>query len=207
MATGISRRVAPGVVALTMALAAAGCGGTSARSSSSGRAALASASSSAGPAFGWLRAAAAPRGWTVARIPDGATMAYPARWRLIETDPGTASAALYSSGDRMIGYLNLTPQDGGETLRNWIHFRVSHNADENDRTMQTIASATRLRFRSGPGSCVQDAYTTTSHARYIEIACLVSGRRGGVVIVGAAPPDEWRTVAPALERAISAITA
>jgi hypothetical protein len=198
MGTATFRTAALVLAALTVALAGAGCGGTSAARSST--------SPAAAHAFGWLRPAAAPRGWTVAHLPAGGTLPYPADWRTIKTDPGTASAALFASGGRMIGYLNLTPQDGGETLANWVHFRVSHNADENDRRLQTIAAAGGLRFRSGPGSCVQDAYTTTSNARYIEIACLVSGHHGGVVIVGAAPPDAWRTVAPSLQRAISAVT-
>ena len=218
MGTAISNGVALVLAALTVALAGAGCGGSSsgsasasasAGSASAGSASAGSASANTATvhAFGWLRPAAAPRGWTVHRIPAGATLPYPAGWRTITTDPGTASAALFASGGRMVGYLNLTPQDGGETLANWVHFRVSHNAEENDRRLRTIAAAGRLRFRSGPGTCVQDAYTTTSNARWVEIACLISGHHGGAVIVGAAPPDVWTTVAPALERAISAVTA
>jgi hypothetical protein len=51
---------------------------------------------------------------------------------------------------------------------------------------------------------VRDSYTTVTHARYVEIACLVAGQRATSVIVGAAPPNAWSQVSPLLERAISA---
>jgi hypothetical protein len=69
-----------------------------------------------------------------------------------------------------------------------------------------LAAATGLRFRSGRGSCVRDAYTTTTSAQFIEIACLVRGPRVASVIVGAAPPQTWTRMSPLIERAISALT-
>jgi len=151
--------------------------------------------------FAWLHPASPPAGWKVARSSGGA-LAYPPGWRPIETDPGTASVALLGSGDRIDGYLNATPKQGAETLANWSRFRPEHNLDEGDRSVHVIASANHLSFRSGPGSCVIDDYTT-SKATYREIACLVSGPRSSAVVVAAAPIALWDQQAPTLERAVS----
>jgi hypothetical protein len=107
---------------------------------------------------------------------------------------------------RILGYLNVTPRQGQETQANWARFRIEHNAEEGDRDVRRLASAGELRFRTGRGACVQDSYATSAGARYIEIACLVTGRRSESVIVAAAPPSAWASVAPAMERAISTLT-
>jgi hypothetical protein len=194
-ATGASEtrrsRAIVGLVAVTVAAVALivglGCGGESSHGSP-------------GP-FAWLRPASPPAGWRVARS-SGGELAYPPGWRPITTDPGTASVALLGSGGRIAGYLNATPKQGAETLANWSRFRPEHNLDEGDRSVHVIASADQLSFRSGPGSCVIDDYTT-SKATYREIACLVSGPRSSAVVVAAAPIALWDQRAATLERAIS----
>jgi hypothetical protein len=133
-------------------------------------------------------------------------MAYPAGWRHISGDVGTATAVLQGAQHEFLGYLNLTPRQGDETLRNWAAFRVSHQTGEGERDVRTLAAATGLRLRSGRGSCVRDAYTTTTLAHFIEIACLVRGPRVTTVIVGAAPSQTWTRISPLIERAISAFT-
>jgi hypothetical protein len=140
------------------------------------------------------------------RIPDGATLAYPPGWRVLPGDRGSASAALRTAGGRYLGYLNITPRQGGERERNWGAFRIRHNRAEGNTDVRLSASARALRFRDGHGACVQDSYTTVTRARYVEIACLVSGAGAADVIVGAAPPAAWRAQAPTIERAISAMT-
>jgi len=157
--------------------------------------------SSGAGAFAWLRPAPPPAGWHVARTPGGATFAYPPGWRSIETDPGTASAALVEPG-LIAGYLNATPRDGAETVANWSRFRPAHDREEGDRDVRLLASATGLRFRAGRGSCVIDRYST-SRTTYREIACLVSSPRSSTVIVAAAPDRIWARQAPSLERAVS----
>jgi len=92
--------------------------------------------------------------------------------------------ALLRDGHRIGGYLNVTPEQGTETLANWSHFRPKHNLGEGDRSVRLNASSTGLRFRTGRGSCVIDTYTT-SKATYREIACLVSGPRSTAVVVAA----------------------
>jgi hypothetical protein len=156
--------------------------------------------------FSWLRPALAPPGWRTAAIPTGAAMSYPPGWRRISGDAGTATAVLTNAEDQIVGYLNLTPRQGRETLTNWGRFRVDHNADEGDRSIKRLAAGSRLRFRSGHGSCVRDSYTTGSGNPYVELACLVAGRKGATVIVGAAPPQMWHQVSPTLERAIASFT-
>jgi hypothetical protein len=151
--------------------------------------------------FAWLHPASPPAGWRVARSSGGA-LAYPPAWRALTTDPGTASVALLGGGGRIDGYLNATPKQGAETLPNWSRFRPEHNLDEGDRSVHVIASANHLSFRSGPGSCVIDDYTT-SKATYREIACLVSGPRSSAVVVAAAPIALWEQQAATLERAVS----
>jgi hypothetical protein len=114
------------------------------------------------------------------------------------------TAVLQSAGHDFLGYLNLTPRQGDETLSTWASFRTRHNTLEGDRSVTELGAATGLRFRNGHGSCVRDAYTTGTGARYIELACLVQGARAAFVIVGAAPPRMWASIAPKIERAISA---
>ena len=140
------------------------------------------------------------------RIPNGATVAYPPGWRRVHGDPGTATVALVGSDHRFLGYLNLTPRQGAETLRNWGRFRVEHNAEEGERNGRALAVGTGLRFRTGAGSCVRDSYTTTTGTQYIELACLVVGPRASSVIVGASPPRSWPQLSPLLERAIAGMT-
>ena len=179
------------VLAGVMAVVLAGCG-----AAGRGRA--------SGP-FGWLRPAAAPTGWNVARTPGGAALAYPPGWTPIKTDPGTVSVALLA-GERIDGYLNATPRQGTETLADWSRFRPEHNQDEGDRGLRSLAATTTARFRSGRGACVIDTYTTAK-ASYHEIACLVSGPGSSAVVVAAAPTTLWDEQAGTLERAVSSFVA
>jgi hypothetical protein len=157
----------------------------------------------AGGPFAWLSPRAAPAAWPVATIPSGAAMPYPPGWTPARGDRGTATAVRLGQRGEIVGYLNLTPQQGDETLANWRTFRTEHNAREGDRHVHTLATAGGLRFRSGSGACVKDSYTTGTGAKYVELACLVRGS----VIVGAASPQAWPAIAPQIERAISGLSA
>jgi hypothetical protein len=188
------------LAALSLAVllvAAAGCGSTK----------QAGNSQTAAAGFAWLHAAPPPSGWQTVRIPSGAAFSYPPGWTRIRGDPGTASVALLKSNRQLVGYLNLTPREGDETLANWAHFRVEHDADEGDRAVTTQAATTNRGFDRGHISCVQDMYVTGTGARYVELACLVAGQIGNVVVVGAAPPQAWPNVAPLIKQAISSTTA
>ena len=178
------------VAALALAAGVTGCGGGQPSHRRAG-----------GP-FAWLRPAAPPTGWALARIPGRSTLAYPPAWRPVKTDPGTASVALLGGGDRIDAFLNATPKQGPETLANWIRFRPNHNRGEGNRSVHVVASANGLSFRSGRGSCVIDSYTTW-RAAYREIACLVAGPSSTSVVVAAAPTSLWDDQAATLERAVS----
>ena len=155
-------------------------------------------------AFGWLLPSPAPQAWRAARLPNAkASLAFPSSWHSIRSDPGTVSAADRAEAGAIRGYLNATPQQGAETLANWSSFRVDHNRDEGDVNVSAVASASDLRFRSGDGSCVIDTYTSSTGHAYREIACIVAGARATTVVVGAAPPEQWSSQGPAIERAIS----
>ena len=183
-----------GALALAAAGALGGCGYSGSSSGADARS----------PAFSWLRPSAPPRAWEASELPDGsASMAYPLSFRPIRSDPGTVSAADRSPAGAIQGYLNATPREGSESLANWSTFRLDHNGDEGDVDVREIASATDLRFRNGRGSCVIDAYTSSTGEAYREIACIVAGEWATTVVVGAAPPPAWPTQAPAIERAIS----
>jgi hypothetical protein len=188
MAGGLARRaVGLATAAALAAVTLTGCG-----------------TSRPGP-FAWLHPQPPPNGWSVARIPSGAELAYPRSWRPQHGDPGTATAALVTAAGGYLGYLNLTPRQGPETLSNWASFRVEHNADEGDRSVRRLSAATGLHFRSGRGSCVKDSYATEIGARFIEVACLVAGPRGESVVVGAAPPGRWSQTSTVIERAIEGV--
>jgi hypothetical protein len=187
---------------LVSAATLAACGSSGGDEETSGPAAPANPA-----AFAWLHPSPSPSGWRTRALPSGsATLAYPPGWRLIKTDPGTVTAA-QRAGDRIVGYLNVTPQGGDETLANWASFRPAHNREEGDHDVVATASATGVRFRGGQGSCVKDDYSTSSNARYTEIACIVRGRAATTVIVGATPPALWNRFSPAIERAISGFAA
>jgi hypothetical protein len=126
-------------------------------------------------------------------------MSYPA-------DPGAASVARIGRRGIFLGYLNITPRQGAETLRDWPQFRAHHNVEEGDRQVRSLSVRRNVAFRGGRGTCLTDAYTTSVHSHYNEIACLVVGRRTSVVIVGAAPPAQWQRTAPVLNRAIHSLT-
>ena len=196
MATARSRRLTlafGAAVALAIAAALAACNSSSPPPAAPG----------AG-AFGWLHASPPPGGWQRSRLPDGAaSLSYPPGWRAIRSDPGTVTAAVRSPSGEIRGYLNATPKQGDETLANWARFRPEHNGEEGDVDIRTLASAAGLRFWAGHGSCVIDAYTSSSGHDYREIACIVAGASATTVVVGAAPPDQWQRQGPAIERAIS----
>ncbi len=181
----------------------AGCGAGASPRAATGAASPGAAAPGPFPA---LRPAPPPTGWRSATLPSGAVLAYPADWRPIRGDSGTASAALRDARGRFLGYLNLTPRQAGETLASWPAFRVRHIREEGDLVVTERGSARGVPFRDGArGTCVRDAYTTSTHLRFVEIACLIRGAHADSVIVAAAPPQQWARRWPALRRALEAV--
>jgi hypothetical protein len=205
----VRKSVAATSVLAFLAIAAfvvAGSGGSEAAQDSRARTPALDATTH-GAAFAWLRPTAVPSGWVTRRLPGSpARLSAPPGWQSVPGDPGTRTTVSRSPSGRIVGYLNATPRQGGETLANWSDFRVEHNRDEGDRHVRRLAAASGVRFRSGIGSCVLDSYSTSTGHRYREIACLVSGRAASTVIVAAAPPGRWAAEAPRLERAVTDFT-
>jgi hypothetical protein len=197
MGTGTSSRERAGIPGLALA--------TAILSVALASVVLAGCGASRGSAFSWLHPQSPPASWSIARLPSGAVLAYPRNWRRQHSDPGTATAALVGPTGRYLGYLNLTPRQGAETLADWASFRIDHNREDGERAVTRLAAVTGLHFLTGHGSCVKDAYTTQVGAPFIEIACLVTGTRASSVIVGAAPPDRWNQAMNVIARAISGV--
>jgi hypothetical protein len=211
------------IVTIVLGVAGCGAGGSSSISSSGPAGAIPVAAEpvrspptaapepvrsppTAAPGFGWLQRDAAATGWSTAVIPTGATPLYPPGWRQAAGDAGTATAELLDARHRIVGYLNLTPRQGGETPADWARFRVAHNAQEGDRAVKRLAAGSGLQFRTGRGSCVRDTYTTSTGNRYVELACIVAGSKTTSVIVGASPPRAWQRISPLLAVAIAGFT-
>jgi hypothetical protein len=157
-------------------------------------------------AFSWLADRPAPANWHRLGLPDGtAVLSYPPALRPIAGDRGTVSAALRSPAGAYLLYLNSTPRQGGENLRNWAGFRLRLLASDDASSDHEDDAATGLKFRGGTGSCMIDDYVTRIGAHhYREIACLVQGRIAASVVVAAAPAARWASARPLLEQAVAA---
>ena len=159
----------------------------------------------AGRVFVMLVPHSAPAAWHRTALADhDAVLAYPPTMHLVAGDRGTVSAAEFSSSGRYLLYLNATPQQGQETLRNWASFRVSHLLDDDASQAHELASISGVRFLGGTGTCVSDTYVTKVGAHHFtEIACFVQGRTSASVIIGAAPTASWSSSSALLRRAIA----
>jgi hypothetical protein len=159
----------------------------------------------AGRVFVTLVPHSAPAGWHRAALADhDAVLAYPPTMHLVAGDRSAVSAAEFSSSGRYLLYLNATPRQGDETLRNWASFRVSHLLDDDASQAHELASISGVRFLGGTGTCVSDAYVTKVGAHHFtEIACFVQGRTSASVIIGAAPTASWSSSSALLRRAIA----
>lgn len=168
-----------------------------------------SAASAGNPGpFRWLVPGPAPAGWKhISLMSTGAVLSYPPSLAQIHSDSASVSVAKRDKIGTIHVYLNLTPQQGAETLSNWSTFRITHNKFESD-AVHKHAAGVGLHFRGATGSCVIDDYLSRVHVHhYREIACIVQGRTKITVIVAAALDSEWTQAAPLLERAVSAFRA
>jgi hypothetical protein len=190
-----------GVIALGLALAAGlAFAFGSARSATPTRA-LDRATLLPGPA-------PAPPGWHQLTLPDGtAVLFYPPTMHRVASDSDAVSAARLGPGGQYLLYLNATPRQGQESLRNWASYRLRVLRSDDASRAGLDAAAPNQPFRGGTGSCVIDHYVTRVAAhRYTELACLVQGRTGASVIVAAALTALWPSARAVLTQAVSAYT-
>jgi len=148
----------------------------------------------------------APAGWHTASLLGGhVVLAYPPAMHLVEGDRGTVSAAQFNASGAYMLYLNATPKQSSETLRNWPGFRIEHLKEELAVRARLIAASRDVRFLGGTGTCVIDTYITKVKSNhYTELACLVRGRTTSSVIIAAAPTASWASASPVLMRAVAA---
>lgn len=148
----------------------------------------------------------APAGWLSLPLPNGtAVLSYPPTLRPVIGDSDAVSAARLSPGGGYLLYLNATPRQGGENLRNWAAYRLRVLRAEDASSAREDGAAIDLAFLGGTGSCVIDDYITRIGAQHFEeLACLVQGRTGASVIVATAPAVRWAQSRPLLERAVAA---
>lgn len=169
-----------------------------------------SASSATLGSFGWLASTAPPATWTRLTAPSGlGTLSSPPGFRTVDGDPGTLSVALRNSAGTYLGYLNVTPHQGHETLQGWAAFRLSHLLGDDavsvheDATVQSVGTATATA--TAIRSCVTDDYVTTiGHHHFHEVVCYVTSGSVSSVVVAATPSDDPAHVWTQLERSVAA---
>jgi hypothetical protein len=154
--------------------------------------------------LGWFSPAPAPAGWKHLALPAAhATVSYPPSLHSVTSDVASVSVARRDRNGNYLEYLNVTPQQGNERAASWPAFRIERLREESAIIIHESAQATGLAFRAGTGSCVVDDYVTRiKHHHFREIACFVTGRHSGSVLVAAAPVSAWAAVAGELERAV-----
>jgi hypothetical protein len=159
-----------------------------------------------GRTFPRIVPAAAPAGWPHLTLPNRtAVLSYPPSLQRLASDNDAVSAARLSPGGTVQLYLNATPRQGTERLRDWAALRLMLLRSDDASSANEQAAAQGVRFRGGTGSCVIDDYVTRiGEHHYQEIACLVQGRTGASVIVAAAPAATWAQARPLLFRSVAA---
>ena len=165
-----------------------------------------SASSSMLGSFSWLALTTPPATWARLTVPSGlGTLPSPPGFRTVDSDPGTLSVALRNSVGTYLGYLNVTPHQGDETLQNWAAFRLAHLLDDDAVSVHEDARVTAHRMSTGARSCVTDDYVTTiGHHHFHEVACYVMSGSVSSVVLAATPSGDPAHVWTDLESAVAA---
>ena len=159
--------------------------------------------------FGWFHPGPAPGAWLRASLTGhGATLSYPGSLRAEEGDHGTLAFGSTARSGEVLVYLNVTPKQGDETLRNWPEFRLEHLREDGHSAVHLDGVSGSLSFRGGQGRCVSDSYTTDiHHNNYHEIACIVRGAHATSVLVAATSTAAWRAQQALLEQVVSSYQA
>jgi hypothetical protein len=167
---------------------------------------LRSASSTTLGAFSWLASTTPPATWARLTVASGlGALSSPPGFRTVDGDPGTLSVALRNSAGTYLGYLNVTPHQGHETLMDWAAFRLSHLLGDDAISVHEDATVHSVRTAAALRSCVIDDYVTTiGHHRFHEVACYVTSGSVSSVVVAATPSGDPAHVWNQLERAVAA---
>ncbi len=156
--------------------------------------------------FGWLARTVPPPSWARLTVHSGlGTLSSPPGFHMVEGDPGTLSVALRNAAGTYLGYLNVTPHQGHETLQGWAAFRLSHLLDDDAVSVHEDATVQSVRTAAAVRSCVTDDYVTTmGHHHFHEVACYVTSGSVSSVVVAATPSGDPAHVWTQLERAVAA---
>jgi hypothetical protein len=165
-----------------------------------------SAGSATHGSFDWLASTTPPETWARLTVPSGlGTVPSPPGFRRVDGDPGTLSEALRNSSGTYLGYLNVTPRQGPETLQDWAALRLTHLRGDHDVSVHEDAIVQSVRTAAAVRSCVIDDYTTTvGHHQFHEVACYVMRGSVGSVVVAATPSGDPAHVWTQLEHAVAA---
>jgi hypothetical protein len=159
--------------------------------------------------FTWFRSETAPANWLRASLAgQSGVLSYPRKLRPMSGDAGTVTYGLNTRAGAALIYLNVTPRQGGETLRNWPDFRTEHLRADGETDVRIDATSGTLSFRGGgQGRCVLDDYTTKiRNNHYREIACYVQGATGAhtaSVLIAATRAVTWAQYRTLLERVVN----
>jgi hypothetical protein len=156
--------------------------------------------------FGWLASTTPPATWSRLTVPSGlGTLSSPPGFRTVGGDPGSLSVALRNSAGTYLGYLNVTPRQGPETLQDWAAFRLTHLQSDDAVSVHEDAMVQSVRTEAAVRSCVIDDYVTkVGHHQFHEVACYVMRGSVGSVVVAATPSGGPVNVWTQLERAVAA---
>jgi hypothetical protein len=156
--------------------------------------------------FRWLASTAPPATWARLAAPSGlGTLSSPPGFRTVDGDSSTLSVALRNSAGTYLGYLNVTPHQGHETLQDWASFRLSHLLEDDAVSVHEDATVRSVRTAAAVRSCVTDDYVTTmGHHHFHEVACYVTSGSASSVVVATTPTGDPAHVWAQLERAVAA---
>ena len=167
-----------------------------------------SASSMALGPFGWLASTTPPATWTRLAVPSGlGLVSSPPGFRRVHGDPGTLTLVLLNSAGNYLGYINVTPHQGHETLQDWAAFRLTHLRGDDAVSAHQDAMVQSVRTAAAVRSCVIDDYVTTvGHHQFHEVACDVTNGPVSSVVVAATPSGDPAHVWTQLERAVRGLS-
>ena len=211
----LSRRPAIGIVSAVLSMAVAAGIGLTVLPASKARAPHAIktsssrskfASSATLGSFAWLKSTTPPATWPRLAVASGlGTLSSPPGFRTVPGDPGTLSVALRNSAGTYLGYLNVTPRQGPETLQDWAALRLNHLRGDAAISVHKDDMVQSVRTAAARRSCVIDDYVTTvGHHHFHEVACYVLRGSVGSVVVAATPSGDPAHVWSQLERAVAA---
>src|SRR5215470_2468585 len=119
--------------------------------------------------FGWFRPGAAPAAWLRASLPgQHATLSYPSSLRPMPGDYGTVTVGRDSRSGAVLVYLNVTPRQGDETLRDWPGFRLAHLRDDGTTLVHlddVSRPCTSAAARAGASSTATQPRSTATTTR------------------------------------------